>query len=83
MGGSVHHHDESNFYCVKCVSEGCDHLIPLLQYEPERQRRNPAEFRVQCPLCGKSNLYNDTEVQIGPARRIEGFVPVKGLRNMK
>jgi Zn finger protein HypA/HybF involved in hydrogenase expression len=83
MAVSIHHHDDASFYCVKCANHKCEHLIPLLKYDPERQRRNPAEFQLKCPVCGESNLYNDTEVSISAARRVRGFVPAIGFRNVR
>jgi primosomal replication protein N len=83
MRASSGHHDDASFYCVKSANEGCKHLIPLLRYDPERQRKNPREFQVKCLVSGQQNLYDDTQVSIGTVRRVEGFVPAKGFRNVK
>src|SRR6516162_5144378 len=79
---SIRHHDHASFYCVQCANEDCKHQIPLLEYHPNEQRKNPPEFRVKCSFCGAMNLYHDAEVNIGTARRGEGSVPLKGFRNV-
>ena len=80
---SIRHHDHASFYCVQCANEDCKHQIPLLEYHPNEQRKNPPEFRAKCSFCGAMNLYHETEVNIGTARRGEGSVPAKGFRNVK
>ena len=83
MKAAVGHHDDAPFYCVKCSTEGCTHLIPLLEYDTEKRRKNPPEFQVKCPMCGQINLYNDAQMDIVAVRRVEGFAPAKGFRNVK
>ena len=80
---AVRHHDHASFYCVECINENCKHLIPLLKYDPKKQRKNPPEFQVNCPVCGQSNLYDDTDLRVAPARRVEGFAAAEGFRNVQ
>jgi len=83
MKAAVGHHDDAVFYCVKCANEKCAELIRLLEYAPEKQRKNPPEFQAKCQMCGQINLYNDVQVDIVAVRRVEGFAPAKGFRNVK
>jgi hypothetical protein len=57
MKAAVGHHDDAVFYCVKCANEKCAELIRLLEYDPEKQRKNPPEFQAKCQMCGQINLY--------------------------
>jgi len=77
------HHDKTSFYCVKCSNEYCEKLIPLLEQDSQKQRKNPEEFRVRCPFCDESSLYGDKQIVVSLVRRLKGFVAAEGFRNVR
>ncbi len=82
MGKNSVHHDKKDYYCVECSNEDCKHLIPLLEYDPKKQLRSPSEFQRRCRLCGESSLYHAKEIKVSRARRVQGFEPAEGFRNV-
>jgi hypothetical protein len=80
---TVRHHDNASYYCVECTNEKCKELIPLLEYDPKKQRKNPPEFKAKCPVCGHANLYDDIWLQVSMVRRVEGFAAAWGFRNVE
>jgi len=74
------HHDYADYHCIAC--ENCRRLIPLLEVDAQKQRRNPPKFQKTCPFCGHSGLYTDAEVQVAKVRRVRGFVPADGFKNV-
>jgi hypothetical protein len=80
---SFFHHDKASFYCVKCANEYCQKLIPLLEHDSQRRRKNPPEFRIRCPFCDVSTVYSENEIVVDFVRRPKSFVATEGFRNVR
>ena len=82
MGKNSVHHDKKGYYCVECSNEAYKKLIPLLEHDPKKRPRDPHEFRQRCPRCGTSSHYHESEILVSTVRRVQGFEPAEGFRNV-
>lgn len=70
------------YWCVIC--DNCHPLIaiPLLEYDPTRQRQNPLAFRVTCLRCKSTSMFDETELEVRKMERVPAFQPAEGFRNI-
>ena len=63
------------YWCVIC--ENCHPLIaiPLLEYDPTKQRQNPHDFQVTCFRCQSTSAFDETEIEVRKMERVPAFSP--------
>jgi len=68
------------YWCVVC--ESCKAAIPLLEYDPQKQLRNPHDFQAACVGCNSTSAFDEEELEVRRIETVTAFVPVEGFRNI-
>jgi len=70
------------YWCVVCESESCKAVIPLLEYDAEKQLRNPYDFQAVCLRCKSKSAFDETELERRHIEAVAAFLPAEGFRNI-
>lgn len=70
---------KQRYWGVEC--EECDSAVPVLEYEPDMDRRNPDEFEATCLKCQSKHVYVESDLGVHRLLRIPAFIPFKGFSN--
>lgn len=68
------------YWCVVC--ESCKATIPLLDYDPKKQRQNPHDFQAICLRCKSTSAFDETELERRHIEAVPAFAPIAGFRNV-
>lgn len=73
---------ETQYWSVSC--KNCNAAIPLLEYDPTKQIRNPTEFQAtcrRCPAATATSVFDESELHIELLNTVPAFVPAEGFSN--
>jgi hypothetical protein len=73
--------DKQQYWCVQC--DECDGAIPVLEYDPDKDRLNPQAFEAACSNCGAKLAYVEGDLDVYRTVRVPGFIPVNGFSNVE
>ena len=79
---SAKDHGVKQYWCVFC--EHCHPLIaiPLLEYDPTKQKQNPHDFQATCHRCEVTSVFDETELEIRKFERVPAFQSADGFHNV-